>query len=108
MRPPVPTGGLSAVVPPLNDIYAQSALSPELNQLSSFKMTTGALAVPGQEGAANTIKLTGPVKVVQVPIAGQPGRYGTGLLPVPPMPETPPNPRPGRSTPLRLMALSWP
>src|SRR6266700_735024 len=106
MRPPVPTGGLSAVVPPLNDINAQSALSPELNQLSSFKMTTGALAVPGQEGAANTIKLTGPVKVVQVPIAGQPGRYVTGLLPVPPMPETPPSARSGRSTRMKIITLT--
>jgi hypothetical protein len=30
------------------------------------------------------MKLTGPVKVVQVPVAGQPGRYVTGLLPVVP------------------------
>jgi hypothetical protein len=50
--------------------------------------TTGALDVPNlEQGAANTIKLTGPVKVVQIPIAGQPGRYVTGLLPVPPQPQ---------------------
>jgi serine/threonine protein kinase len=106
MRPPVPTGELSAVVPPLSDVNAQSALSPELNQLSSFKMTTGSLAVPGQEGAANTIKLTGPVKVVQVPIAGQPGRYVTGLLPVPPMPETPSSARSGQSTRMKIITLT--
>ena len=30
------------------------------------------------------MKLTGPVKVVQVPVAGQPGRFVTGILPVQP------------------------
>src|SRR5215469_9038997 len=69
-------------------------------------MTTGALAVPGEEGPANTIKLTGPVKVVQVPIAGQPGRYVTGLLPVPPMPETLPDEKAGLSTRVKIIALA--
>lgn len=45
--------------------------------------TTGSVAVPGQAGS-NTVKLTGPVKVVQVPVAGQPGRFVTGILPVQP------------------------
>lgn len=49
-----------------------------------LKTNTGALAVPGQAGAGNTVKLTGPVKVVKVPVAGQPGRYLTGILPVTP------------------------
>ncbi len=52
--------------------------------------TTGALAAPnGEQKAPNTIKLTSPVKVVQVPIAGQPGRYITGLLPIPPQMQPP-------------------
>jgi serine/threonine protein kinase len=106
LRPPVPTGGLPAVVPAFSDISPQPALSPEPNQLSSFKMTTGALAAPGEEGPANTIKLTGPVKVVQVPIAGQPGRYVTGLLPVSPMPETPPSEKSGLSTRMKIFALA--
>ncbi len=106
MRPPMPTGGLPAVVPAFSDVNAQPALPPDLNQLSSFKMTTGALAVSGEEGAANTIKLTGPVKVVQVPIAGQPGRYVTGLLPVSPLPETPPGEKPGLSTRMKIFALA--
>ncbi len=42
--------------------------------------TTGALMVPGSE--QGMMKLTGAMKVVQVPIAGQPGRFVTGLLPV--------------------------
>lgn len=47
---------------------------------------TGALIVPGgnydEQGMTGTMKLTQPVKVVQVPVAGQPGRYMTGFLPV--------------------------
>jgi hypothetical protein len=35
-------------------------------------------------GSHSTVRLTGPVKVVQVPVAGQPGRFVTGILPVAP------------------------
>jgi serine/threonine protein kinase len=49
---------------------------------------TGALIVPGsnydEQGMTGTMKLTQSVKVVQVPVAGQPGRYMTGFLPVVP------------------------
>lgn len=41
--------------------------------------------VPGSQentGATSTIKLTSPVKIIQVPVAGQPGRFMTGFLPV--------------------------
>ena len=83
---PTPTGALPT------STGAQPALAPHATQnLPLLNTTTGALAVPNYEqGAGNTIKLTGPVKVVQVPIAGQPGRYLTGLLPVvaPPTPAT--------------------
>ncbi len=41
---------------------------------------------PGQ-GMTGMMKLTQPMKVVQVPIAGQPGRYLTGFLPA--VPRTP-------------------
>ena len=59
----------------------------------SLKTTTGALKVPNAEQTGTgTIKLTGPVKVIQVPVAGQPGQYITGLLPVPPAVQTPPQP----------------
>jgi len=45
---------------------------------------TGALMVPVRESSGQTgmLKLTQPVKVVKVPVAGQPGQYVTGLLPV--------------------------
>jgi hypothetical protein len=57
----------------------------EIEQMSpAFKTTTGSVAVAGRQGAKNTMKLAAPVKVVQVPVAGQPGQYVTGLLPVVP------------------------
>jgi hypothetical protein len=71
--------------------------------------TTGALDMPNYEqGTSNTIKLTGPVKVVQIPIAGQPGRYVTGLLPVPPHPQlaTKAPPRLNKRTILLALAVS--
>jgi hypothetical protein len=70
----------------------QPAVMPQgLNQMSpSLKPTTGALNVPNAEQTGTgTIKLTGPVKVVQVPVAGQPGQFITGLLPVPANIQTP-------------------
>jgi len=65
---------------------------------------TGALIVPGgnygEQGMTGTMKLTQPVKVVQVPVAGQPGRYMTGFLPVvPPSGET--YNAPPQATPLK-------
>jgi serine/threonine protein kinase len=73
----------------------QQAVMPQgLNQMSpSLKTTSGALNVPNMERTGTgTIKLTGPVKVVQVPVAGQPGQFITGLLPVPTTVQTPPRP----------------
>src|SRR5260370_36897369 len=63
-----------------------SVLPHGLNQISpSLKVTTGNLNVPNYEQTSQgTIRLTGPMKVVQVPVAAQPGQYTTGLLPVPP------------------------
>jgi serine/threonine protein kinase len=60
----------------------------EIQQLSpALSTTTGVLAsAPAPQGqpvaGSSVLKLTGPVKVVQLPVAGQPGRYVTGLLPV--------------------------
>jgi hypothetical protein len=66
--------------------------------------------VPGQ---TSTLKLTQPFKVVKVPVAGQPGLYMTGLLPVmPAAPVTPPVPDAGSAVTqspfkkyLRMIAL---
>ncbi|HEY0754704.1 MAG TPA: serine/threonine-protein kinase [Ktedonobacteraceae bacterium] len=56
--------------------------SGNLQQLSpSTQSTTSALSLLNAEPkAGNTIKLTGQVKIVKVPVA--PGQYVTGLLPV--------------------------
>lgn len=69
----------SGNTPAMPSTFAESGirqLSPSLN------VSTGSLMVPNYDQAAQTIKLTGPVKVVQVPVA--PGQYVTGLLPIAP------------------------
>ena len=100
---PTPTGALPT------STGAQPAFAPHATQsLPLLNTTTGALAVPNYEqGAGNTIKLTGPVKVVQVPIAGQPGRYLTGLLPMaaPPTPATETMSGSSTSNSMKLVAL---
>jgi serine/threonine protein kinase len=85
----------------------QPTVMPQgLNQMSpSLKINTGALNVPNYEQTSpGTIKLTGPVKVVQVPVAGQPGQFITGLLPVPPAVQSPPPANP-RSKVLQRIAM---
>ena len=85
----------------------QPTVMPQgLNQMSpSLNTTTGALNVPNAEQTGtSTIKLTGPVKVVQVPVAGQPGQFITGLLPVPPTVQTPPR-QDSRSKMLQKVAM---
>jgi eukaryotic-like serine/threonine-protein kinase len=42
---------------------------------------TNALMTQEQVGPSTTLKLNDPVKVVKIPVAGQPGRYITGILP---------------------------
>jgi hypothetical protein len=70
------TDPLPSVAAPAGDQGIQQ-LSPALST------TTGALAPVAQQTATSPlVKLTGPVKVVKVPVAGQPGRYVTGLLPL--------------------------
>ncbi|MBV8695789.1 MAG: serine/threonine protein kinase [Ktedonobacteraceae bacterium] len=71
--------GHTAGLPP----QQRSAL-PLPGQISPA-ITTRALTVIDQSDQIQpkaAVKLTTPVKVVKVPIAGQPGRYLTGLLPV--------------------------
>lgn len=64
---------------------AQSAVAATPGPLSPFPPAgnTDALRITGeQRSAATTVKLTDPMKIVQVPVAGQPGKYMTGFLPV--------------------------
>jgi serine/threonine protein kinase len=65
------------------DMLQQPFPTANLQQLSpSGQATTTSFSLfnPEQRTSGNTIKLTGPVKVVQVPVA--PGQYVTGLLPL--------------------------
>ncbi|GAC1382012.1 MAG: hypothetical protein NVSMB33_09060 [Ktedonobacteraceae bacterium] len=55
---------------------------------------TGALTLPNSEpGNTGSLKLTEAVKLVQVPVAGQPGHYLTGFLPVLPQTQQPQPPQ---------------
>lgn len=74
-----PTGNLQQFSP----VMQQRFPTGNLQQLSpTGQPTTTALSLlkAEQTSGGHTIKLTGPVKVVQVPVA--PGQYVTGLLPV--------------------------
>lgn len=83
-------------------VFARSGIE----QLSpSLKATTGSLAVPNYENPSQTMKLTGPVKVVQVPTAN--GQFVTGLLPIPnAVPATPRKPENPRASLLKKVALA--
>lgn len=63
---------------------AQSAIAATSDPLSPFPPAgnTDALRITDeQRSAATTIKLTDAMKIVQLPVAGQPGKYMTGFLP---------------------------
>lgn len=66
--------------------------------------TTGALPVP--KTARTTVKLTAPMKVVQVPVQGQPGRYVTGLLPVTAQQESKEAPKGSSKKALKMIATA--
>ena len=73
----LPTQTLTA--PSTDSIRVPNATQFDSVQQLSPALNTDALTVPGK--STNTVKLTAPLKIVQVPVAGQPGRYVTGLLP---------------------------
>src|SRR5260370_20519915 len=86
---------------PASSTGAQPTFLPQgVTQMSpSLKVTTGALTVPhNSQNSQQPTKLTGPMKVVQVPVAGQPGQFVTGLLPAQPDLQSPtPPPATGKS-----------
>ena len=90
---PLPASGMANTTRVLPEIQqlptgttgTQSAISSTPGPLSLFSQagTTDALRITGEQSStAQTIKLTDPMKIVQVPVAGQPGKYMTGFLPV--------------------------
>lgn len=73
-----------------SEVSTPSVLSSTQEQLSPFSQTgiTDALRITGEQSSTGTtIKLTDAMKIVQVPVAGQPGKYMTGFLPVVPSTE---------------------
>lgn len=72
-----PQGGAKTVQLPESDYGAQGSTTTYGAQGSTTTMSL--LPVDGNTGM---LKLPQPMKVVQVPVAGQPGRYVTGLLPM--------------------------
>ncbi|MBE3558478.1 MAG: serine/threonine protein kinase [Ktedonobacteraceae bacterium] len=74
------TGALSAAkMPTADDILGPPSAFAKEDRAALF---TAASESAMQTTGPSMMKLSGPVKVVQVPVAGQPGRYITGLLPV--------------------------
>lgn len=55
--------------------------APLTDQATLQRNPTNALALQDGASPSSTLKLNDPVKVVKVPIAGQPGHYITGILP---------------------------
>ncbi len=108
IRPePQPAGEMSPTItsamtplPPASDSTQSAMPGGSVTRVLPVGNVTRTLPVPGENGepgtggdgaGPGTMKLTAAVKVVKVPVAGQPGRYVTGLLPV--APETKPEAR---------------
>ena len=73
----------------------QARVTKQLGQDTNMlpvSRATGTLQHPVGEYSGDTgmLRLHQPVKVVKVPVAGQPGQYMTGILPVLPQPQTAP------------------
>jgi serine/threonine protein kinase len=105
--PPVQMPPMPAQLSPTTPQVPFPTEGPGFNPLSPFPATnapganstansvsglTGSLALPGEyvgQGNTTTLRLTQSVKIVKMPVAGQPGRYVTGLLHMPAPPPAP-------------------
>ena len=65
----------------VNGTYGGPVSQPEGQTNPGTQAPTTNSSYPGQ-GATTTMKLTQSFKVIQVPVAGQPGQFVTGFLPV--------------------------
>jgi serine/threonine protein kinase len=77
----------------MNNALTSSATQPatEAGQMAMWDMADAPSApVQAVQTDSDPAKLTGPVKVLQLPVAGQPGHYVTGILPVTPQEESVP------------------
>ncbi len=86
---------------------APVTVRPEQAQLTfPGPITTGHLLVPGSgQDGKKTMRLTESVKVVRVPVAGQPGQYVTGLLPALPQELPPEKTAPGFKKRMQMLGL---
>ncbi|GCE25697.1 hypothetical protein KDA_11810 [Dictyobacter alpinus] len=95
--PMVGTGIMPAVNKPGIGSGLHPAWNKELPQTptaqagnsAQLKTPTNALALQETRTPTGTLKLNDPVKVVKVPVAGQPGQYITGILPFERQPDEP-------------------
>jgi hypothetical protein len=81
--PPQNDPSKTRVLPDLDN--GQNKPATMTGALTNGQQGTAALMIPvtnEQNGQTTTMKLTQSVKVIKVPVAGQPGQYMTGLLPV--------------------------
>src|SRR5579863_1135073 len=67
------TGRLSTTTGAQTTVGRQGTGTGQL--FPATQQNTGALVASNGQNVASTVKLTGPMKVVQMPVAGQPGRY---------------------------------
>ncbi|MBO0780692.1 MAG: protein kinase, partial [Ktedonobacteraceae bacterium] len=94
---PVPPPGGGNTTRSLGNQDAQTGAFPLPGQTGMLPTTsdTRALMVPSSydgQGATTSMKLVQPVKVVQIPVAGEPGRFMTGFMPAVPLAAPPANP----------------
>lgn len=83
-QPPDPDGSLQLAEKQVNDTEELRLSSSQATQEA-----TGALpSFPGNDNNTGTIKRTESVKIIQMPVAGQPGRFMTGFLPAVPPEQT--------------------
>jgi len=75
--PPLPATPMSGIA----EKPAPASAAPVTPMAESADTPSRELPVTNP-GTTGTMKLTATMKIVQVPVAGQPGRYVTGLLPV--------------------------
>ena len=68
---------------PAPSLQVTDPTTPVQDTSLSLATNTSDILPSTEQGTTGTIiKLTGPAKIIGVPVAGQPGRYMTGLLPV--------------------------
>lgn len=74
-------------------------------EASPTSMLSMLARLPSNGDATGTVKLTESVKIVQVPVAGQPGRFMTGYLPLQPVEQPAPSAPKRLNTRMKIISL---